>query len=181
MFMKSLHRLFSFILLFTIGLFAVSLNAEESSNLKIILPEEGAVQNAGSGTEVWQGGPNNGYEYLVHYAVRVSPYSANSMIRIAWKDYESKKGVYHFDKLDKHFQYAIQYGQKLNLACFVTSSRGPIIDGAFCEYPLYVHEAMQNSDQKDVKYEWSYARKATGIVRWEPNFKNDFFFQRYDA
>lgn len=180
-FMKSFRCLFRFILLFTIGLFALCVKAEDPNHLKIILPEEGAIQNAGSGTEIWRGGADNGYEYLVRYAVRVSPYSANSMIRISWKDYESKEGDYHFDKLDKHFQYAIEYGQKLNVACFMTSNRGPIIDGAFCEYPLYVHEAMQKSDRKDVKYEWSYAGKKSGIVRWEPNFKNDFFCQRYDA
>ena len=180
--MKLLRGFLCFIVLFfSMSVFVFSGEGENNISLKIILPEEGAIQNAGSGTEIWRGGPENGYEYLVQYAVRVSPYSANSMIRISWKDYESKEGVYHFEKLDRHFQYAIQYGQKLNLACFMTSSRGPVIDGAFCEYPLYVHEAMQKSDRKDVKFEWSYAGKKTGIVRWEPNFENDFFFQRYDA
>jgi hypothetical protein len=80
--------------------------------------------------------------------------------------------------MDKHFRYCIQYGQKLDVACFVTSAGGgPTIDGAPCSYPFYVHEAMQASEQKDTKDTSFWDKK----VRWEPNFENAFFFQRYDA
>ncbi|MHB8898204.1 MAG: hypothetical protein ACYC6Y_05615 [Thermoguttaceae bacterium] len=144
----------------------------------IIPVEEGSIQNAGSGTEIWRGGPDNGESRLVKYAVRVSDYSVNSMIRISWCDYETKEGQYLFAKLDEHFEHCIRYGQKLNIGCFVTSgNHGLTIDDGLCAYPAYVHEALQNSQQKDVKYTPSRGR----ITRWEPNFENDYFFERYDA
>jgi hypothetical protein len=145
----------------------------------IIAPGEGAIQNAGVGTEIWNGGPGDGVTNLVKYAVRVSEHALNSMIRISWVDFESDQGVYHFEKLDKHFAYCIQYGQKLNIGCFVTSNAGTKqkIDDAFCCYPAYVHEAMQRSAQKDVVNTlWLNKQK-----HWEPNFENPYIFERYDA
>ena len=89
------------------------------------------------GTEIWRGGPYDGVTNLIRYAVRVSDYSVNSMIRPAWDAFETQQGVYHFEKMDKLFEYGIQYGQKVNLACFVTSCAGTKqkIDDAFCCYP----------------------------------------------
>jgi hypothetical protein len=146
---------------------------------EIITVDQGAIQNAGAGTEIWNGGPGNGVTNLVRYAVRVSEYSVNSMIRPGWDAFESQEGVYHFEKMDKLFEYGIQYGQKINLACFVTSCAGTQqkIDGAFCCYPAYVHEAMQKSEQKD-RLNTLWLNKVT---HWEPNFENDYFFGRYDA
>ncbi|OGV60896.1 MAG: hypothetical protein A2283_00550 [Lentisphaerae bacterium RIFOXYA12_FULL_48_11] len=146
---------------------------------EIIPAGEGAIQNAGSGTEIWNGGSGNGVTNLVKYAVRVSDYAVNSMIRPGWVDHETGKGEYNFAKLDKHFEYCIQYGQKLNIGCFVTSAVGKAItiDGALCSYPLYVHEAMQKSVQKDV-ISLSFFDKKN---RWEPNFENQYYFERYDA
>jgi len=152
--------------------------AETVIRPEIIPVEEGSIQNAGSGTEIWRGGPGNGESRLVKYAVRVSDYSVNSMIRISWCDHETKEGEYLFAKLDEHFEHCIRYGQKLDIGCFVTSvNHGLKIDDGLCAYPAYVHEALQNSDQKDVKYTSSRG----SITRWEPNFENDYFFERYDA
>ncbi|MDD2462264.1 MAG: hypothetical protein PHT98_14395, partial [Kiritimatiellae bacterium] len=111
---------------------------------EIITVEQGAIQNAGAGTEIWRGGPGDGVTNLIRYAVRVSDYSVNSMTRPGWDAFETREGVYHFEKMDKLFEYGIQYGQKVNLACFVTSCAGTKqkIDDAFCCYPAYVHEAM---------------------------------------
>ena len=75
----------------------------------IIAAEEGAIQNAGAGAEIWNGGPGNGVTNLVKYAVRVSDNSVNSMIRVGWDAYETKEGVYHFEKMDKQFVSGIQY------------------------------------------------------------------------
>jgi len=146
---------------------------------EIITVEQGAIQNAGAGTEIWQGGPGDGVTNLIRYAVRVSDYSVNSMIRPGWDAFETEKGVYHFEKMDKLFEYGIRYGQKVNLACFVTSCAGTKqkIDDAFCCYPAYVHEAMQKSDQKDKKNTLWLSK----VTHWEPNFENDVFFERYDA
>jgi len=141
--------------------------------------EDGAIQNAGCGTEIWNGGPGDGVTNLVRYAVRVSPYSANAMIRVGWDAYETRRGEYHFEKMDETFARCLKYGQKLNLACFVTSRAGSKqkIDGADCCYPAYVHEAMQRSDHKDVIHVlWLNGQKS-----WEPNFESDTFFERYDA
>jgi hypothetical protein len=144
----------------------------------IIGPEQGAIQNAGCGTEIWRGGPDNGETRLVKTAVAVSDYAVNSMIRVSWDQYETEQGKYCFDRMDKHFRYGIRFGQKLDIACFVTSAgAGPMIDGASCSYPLYIHEAMQASPQKDTKDPSFWDKKE----RWEPNFENAFFFQRYDA
>ncbi len=144
----------------------------------LIAPAEGAIQNAGVGTEIWNGGPGHGVTNLVHYAVRVSEYSVNSMIRINWADYEGDQGLYHFEKLDKHFAACIQYGQKLDIGCFMTSAGGgPMIAGAQCSYPRYVHEALQNSAQKDVIAPMFTDKKN----RWEPNFENPYFLERYVA
>lgn len=144
----------------------------------IIGVDAGAIQNAGSGAEIWNGGPHNGESRLIQTAVRVSDYSVNSMIRVKWSDYEAEKGEYLFAKMDKHFEYCIQYGQKLNIGCFVTSTNhGITIDGGLCAYPVYVHEALQDSEQKDIKYTTSRGN----ITRWEPNFENPYFFERYDA
>jgi len=138
----------------------------------------GAIQNAGTGTEIWRGGPGNGVTQLVKTAVHVSEYAANSMIRVNWSDYECDEGQYLFPNMDEHFAWCIQYGQKLNIGCFVTSANhGITIDGALCAYPVYVHEAMQRSEHKDVKYTASRGN----ITRWEPNFGNPHFFERYDA
>ncbi|MDX9978890.1 MAG: right-handed parallel beta-helix repeat-containing protein, partial [Lentisphaeria bacterium] len=145
---------------------------------EIIGVEQGAIQNAGSGAEIWRGGPSNGNAELVNYAARVSDYSVNSMIRIRWCDYEEREGEYHFGALDQHFAYCLQYGQRLNVACFLTSSNaGNMIDGALCAYPEYVHAALQASEQKDTKYTYSDGK----TTRWEPNFENTYFFERYDA
>jgi len=144
----------------------------------IIGVDEGAIQNAGCGTEIWRGGPHNGETRLVRTAVRVSDYSVNAMIRVNWSDYERREAEYLFARMDKHFEYCIQYGQKLNIGCFVTSSNhGITIGGGLCAYPAYVHEALQRSDRKDVKYTTSRGN----ITRWEPNFENPYFFERYDA
>ena len=169
------------VLLF-LSLVPLSLYAGESQSYvitpEIILPDQGAIQNAGTGDEIWNGGPSNGEARLVKYAVRVSDYSVNSMIRVSWSDYEAAQGQYRFEKMDKHFESCIQYGQKLDVACFVTSSNsGLTIDEALCAYPAYVHEALQTSEQKDAKYT-SYRGS---ITRWEPNFENPYFFERYNA
>ncbi len=146
---------------------------------EIITVEQGAIQNAGTGTEIWNGGPGDGVTNLARYAVRVSDFSANAMIRVGWDAYETKQGEYHFEKMDKPFENAIQYGQKLNIGCFVTSNAGTKqkIDGAFCCYPAYVHEAMQKSGQKDMT-NTLWLSKAD---HWEPNFENPYLFERYDA
>lgn len=141
--------------------------------------EEGAIQNAGAGTEIWFGGPSDGVTNLARYAVRVSPYSANAMIRVGWDAYETNEGEYHFDKMDRHFECGLRYGQKLDIGCFVTSNAGTKqkIDGAFCCYPAYVHEAMQRSGLKDtVNTMW-----LNKTDHWEPNFENPYFFERYSA
>ena len=151
----------------------------ETVTPEMITAEQGAIQNAGVGAEIWNGGPGDGVSNLVRYAVRVSEYAVNSMIRVGWDAYETKAGEYHFEKMDKHFVYGIQYGQKLNIGCFVTSNAGTQqkIGGAFCCYPAYVHEALQRSGQKDmVNTLW--LNKST---HWEPNFENPYFFERYDA
>ena len=145
---------------------------------EIILPDQGAIQNAGVGTEIWNGGPSNGVTELVKYAVRVSDHAVNSMIRPSWADYEAKEGAYLFQKMDKHFECCIQYGQKLDIGCFVTSAgQGAMIDDARCSYPPYVHEALQRSSQQDSKVVSFWDKK----LRWEPNFENPYFFARYDA
>ncbi len=150
---------------------------------KTITPEiipvtQGAIQNAGAGAEVWNGGEKDGLTNLVQYAVRVSDYSVNSMIRINWASYEGKEGEYLFEKMDKHFEYCVKYGQKLTIGCFLTSDNyGLTIDGALCAYPAYVHDALQKSEQKDIKYEV----KSHKRTRWEPNFENPYFFERYNA
>lgn len=145
---------------------------------EIVGIDQGAVQNAGRGGEIWRGGPDNGKAQLIENAIRVSEYSVNSMIRIRWCDYEEVEGEYHFEKLDRHFGYGLQYGQKLNIACFVTSSNAGIkIDDGLCAYPRYVHEALQDSEQKDTIY----THPQSKITRWEPNFENPYFFERYDA
>ena len=144
----------------------------------IIPASVGAIQNAGAGTEVWHGGEKDGVTQLVNYAVRVSDYSVNSMVRINWASFEGKKGEYFFEKLDKNFEYCIKYGQKLTIGCFLTSDNWGIkIDDAICAYPAYVHEALQKSGKKDIKYE----AKSHKRTRWEPNFENPYFIERYDA
>lgn len=163
---------------------AVTASAERDEDVVVFRPElipveDGAIQNAGSGTEIWHGGESDGVKELVRYAVRVSPYSANAMIRVGWDAYESDPGDYHFEKMDAIFARCLKYGQKLNVACFVTSLAGTKqkIDDAWCCYPAYVHEAMQRSARKDVINElWLNKKKG-----WEPNFENPFFFERYDA
>ncbi len=167
-----------FLPLFLCNLLAEEIQTTAVFTPEVIPPEQGAIQNAGVGAEIWNGGPGNGITNLVTYAVRVSDYAVNSMIRICWADYEAKEGEYLFRKLDKHFEYCIQYGQKLNIGCFVTSAGGgPLIDGARCSYPPYVHEAMQKSTQKDAVAPMFTDKKN----RWEPNFENPYFFERYDA
>ncbi len=146
---------------------------------KPIPVEAGAIQNAGCGTEIWRGGPSDGVTELVRYAVRVSEHSANAMIRVGWDAYETRQGEYRFETMDARFEQCLKYGQKLDIACFVTSNAGTkqIIDDAYCCYPAYVHEAMQASEQKDtINALWLNQKK-----HWEPNFANDFFFERYDA
>lgn len=154
-------------------------NAVSVFRPEVIPVERGAIQNAGCGTEIWSGGAEDGVTNLVRYAVRVSPYSANAMIRVGWDAYETGPGEYHFEKMDATFARCLKYGQKLDIACFVTSNAGTKqkIDGAFCCYPAYVHEAMQRSGQKDViNALWLNQQK-----HWEPNFENPFFFERYEA
>lgn len=160
------------------------LGQEPGNTVRVVTPEvigveQGAIQNAGTGTEIWHGGPANGVAELVRYAVRVSDYSANAMLRVGWDAYETRQGEYHFQKMDKHFALGLQYGQKFNIGCYVTSNAGTRqkIDGAFCCYPAYVHEALQRSDQKDsVNTLW-----LNKSDHWEPNFENPYFFERYDA
>lgn len=164
--------------------FGAMLGQGPEQTVRVVTPdvigvEQGAIQNAGAGTEIWHGGPSNGVAQLVRYAVRVSDYSANAMLRVGWDAYETRKGEYHFDKMDKHFALGLQYGQKFNIGCFVTSNAGTRqkIDGAFCCYPAYVHEALQKSAQKDtVNTLW-----LNKSEHWEPNFENPYFFERYDA
>jgi len=152
--------------------------AAEVLRPEIIGVEAGAIQNAGAGTEIWRGGPGNGVAELVRYAVRVSDHAVNSMIRVSWADYETQPGEYQFQRMDQHFAHCLQYGQKLDVACFVTSAGGrQTIDGAFCSYPPYIHEALQNSAHQDVVLPSFWDKQQ----RWEPNFENPYFFERYDA
>lgn len=177
--MTSIGRRISFLLV----LYSCSLPVERARASDCVTPEiigvdQGAIQNAGAGTEIWNGGPDNGVTELVRYAIRVSDHAVNSMIRLSWATCEAKEGQYSFHKLDQHFAYCLQYGQKLDVACFVTSAgQGSLIADARCSYPLYVHEAMQNSPHKDVVSLSFWDKKN----RWEPNFENPYFFQRYDA
>jgi hypothetical protein len=171
-------RVLLFLPLFLCRLFAEETPTCVNVSPEIISPDQGAIQNAGVGTEIWNGDPSNGVTNLVKYAVRVSDHAVNSMIRVSWADYETKEGEYRFQKMDKHFEHCIQYGQKLNIGCFVTSAGGrSMIAGARCSYPAYVHEAMQNSAQKDVTSPLFTDKKNL----WEPNFENPCFFERYDA
>ena len=144
----------------------------------VIPPDQGAIQNAGVGTEIWRGGPADGEARLVKYAVRVSAHAVNAMIRVSWADYEAQEGQYRFQQMDKHFAYCIQYRQKLNIGCFMTSAGGgPMIDGAQCSYPPYIHDALQKSVQQDRKALSFWDKKE----RWEPNFEHPYLFERYDA
>lgn len=150
------------------------------TSFEVILPEAGAIQNAGAGNEIWNGGASNGETRLIDFSVKVSDFAVNSMIRLTWKDYESAQGVYHFDKMDKYFDNCVKYNQKVNLAVFVTSNsylETRIVDGALCSYPEYVHNAMQASSFKDVKFSYPGKNKEC----WEPNFQSDYFYERYDA
>lgn len=176
---KIFNKFSAVLILFLILFTAQKIRAAETSKWQVIPVEKGAIQNAGCGTEIWQGGPSNGFEQLVKYAVRVSDFSVNSMIRPSWIDFEKERGKYLFSKMDRNFQYCIQYGQKINIACFVTTGgSGAIeVEGANMSYPLYLHEAMQKSDKKDTNYQSPYAPKRS----WEPNMENDFFFQRYES
>ncbi|MDO5567087.1 MAG: hypothetical protein Q4G59_10565, partial [Planctomycetia bacterium] len=161
----------------------------ELNKARIIPVEEGAIQNAGIGTEIWYGGPSAGYDFMVKYAVQLREYALNSIIRATWSDYEEEEGVYLFEqKMDPFFQKALHYGQKLNIAAFVCDlptydrkinvdlSR-PDVEIATMRYPRYVHDAMQKSTDKDR----TDRARPTDIPRWVPYYKNDFFFQRYDA
>ncbi len=165
------------------------LYSAELTQARIIPIEEGAIQNAGIGTEIWTGGPSAGYSFLVKYAVQLREYALNSMIRVCWSDYEEEEGVYLFEqKMDPFFKTALQYGQKLNVGVFMCDL--PVYDRkidvdltrpdeeiATMKYPRYVHEAMQKSLDKDR----THRQKPTDLPRWVPNYKNDFFFQRYEA
>ncbi len=93
-----------------------SAEASECVTPEIIGVDQGAIQNAGAGAGIWNGGPGNGVTNLVRYALRVSDHAVNSMIRVSWADYEMKEGEYGFQKMDKHFAYCLQYGQKLESA-----------------------------------------------------------------
>ncbi len=172
------RRILSWLMSGVCALLVGSAQASEGITPEIIGIDQGAIQNAGAGTEIWNGGPGDGVTNLVRYALRVSDHAVNSMIRVSWADYESKEGEYNFHKMDKHFAYCLQYGQKLDVACFVTSAGGGgLIDGAQCSYPRYVHEALQASEHKDV-ISMSFWDKKN---RWEPNFENPYFFERYEA
>lgn len=157
--------------------FASLLSSAGANESLIILPEEGAIQNAGCGTEIWNGGPQSGEVRLIKTAVPVSEYAVNSMIRRSWHEFETEEGQYQFQKLDRLFESCIRYRQKVNLGVFTTSSNdGLELDGAKCCYPAYIHRAFQDSGHKDVKY----TSKLGNVSRWEPNFENPYFFQRYD-
>jgi len=101
--MKSNWPILLFLPLFPCALLADETDTRVDFHPEIIGVEEGAIQNADSGTEIWRGGPHNGETRLVKTAVRVSDYSVNSMIRVNWSDYETKEGEYLFAKMDKHF------------------------------------------------------------------------------
>jgi len=154
----------------------------KKTSFEVILPESGAIQNAGAGNEIWNGGASNGETRLIAFAVNVSNFSVNSMIRPNWADYEPTKGNYRFDKMDKYFDNCVKYNQKIDIACFCTSYIGSntLSDGVLCSYPESVHQAMQESGQKDIKYTSSYSF-APDKVTWEPNFESDYFYERYDA
>lgn len=159
-------------------LFSASSFAETCENPTIIPCEAGMIQNAGSGTEIWNGGESDGVLEIVKTAVRVSPYSCNAMIRIPWSLCEKEKGIYDFHFVDEALQNALKYGQKLNVAVFMTSGvRSQTVEDAFCAYPLYVHEVLQKSTVPDRKYTIPYGN----YTQWEPDFESDFFFERYDA
>ncbi len=166
---------YSICILFT----ALTLLCTAGAGAEVALPlEDGMIQNAGSGTEIWGGGPSNGVEAIVKTAVQVSPYSCNAMVRPAWSEFEKKEGVYDFAGLERSFENALKYGQKLNLAVFlVTGARSQTIDGAYCAYPKYVHQNMRSGSNPDRKYTMPYG----GYEQWEPDYQNDYFFQRYDA
>jgi hypothetical protein len=154
----------------------------KKTSFEVIIPEAGAIQNAGAGNEIWRGGSNNGETRLIDFAVKVSDFAVNSMIRVNWADYEPTMGNYRFDKMDTYFENCVKYHQKINIGCFMTSYGGSnsVSDGVLCSYPEYVHQAMQESIQKDIKYTSSYSF-APGKVTWEPNFESDYFYERYNA
>ena len=153
----------------------------KKTSFEMILPEAGAIQNAGAGNEIWRGGPNNGETRLINFAVKVSEFAVNTMIRINWVDYEPTKGDYRFDKMNQYFDNCVKYNQKIDIACFSTSYIGSntLSDGVLCSYPEYVHQAMQESGKKDIKFTSSYSF-APGKVTWEPNFESDYFYERYN-
>ena len=85
------------VLLFLSLVSACALFRQESAKAttfapEIITVEQGSIQNAGAGTEIWNGGPRDGVTNLIRYAVRVSDYSVNSMIRPAWDAFETQEG-----------------------------------------------------------------------------------------
>jgi hypothetical protein len=153
----------------------------KKTSFEVILPKSGAIQNAGAGNEIWNGGASNGETRLINFAVKVSDFAVNSMIRVNWVDYEPTKGNYRFDKMDKYFDNCVKHNQKVDIACFCTSYIGSntLSDGVLCSYPEYVHQAMQESGQKDIKFTSSYSF-APGKVTWEPNFESDYFYERYN-
>lgn len=152
-----------------------------NNNIEVILPESGAIQNAGTGNEIWRGGASNGETRLLKTAIKVSNYAVNSMIRVNWVDYEPTKGNYRFDKMDQYFENCAKYNQKIDIGCFCTSysSSKTMPDGILCSYPEYIHQAMQGSEQKDIKYTSSYSYSRNKIT-WEPNFNNPYFYERYN-
>jgi hypothetical protein len=158
------------------------LGGSKKTGFEVIMPESGVIQNAGTGNEIWNGGASNGETRIINFAVKVSDFAVNSMIRVNWADYEPTEGNYRFDKMDKYFDNCVKYDQKVDIACFCTSYIGnnTLSDGVLCSYPEYIHQAMQASEQKDIKYKSSLFF-APGKVTWEPNFESDYFYERYDA
>jgi len=151
------------------------------TDFEVILPESGAIQNAGAGNEIWRGGPSDGETRLIDFAVKVSDFAVNSMIRVNWVDYEPTEGNYRFDKMDKYFEDCAKYNQKINIGCFGTSyMSNTMVDSFKCSYPEYVHQAMQESQQKDIKYTSSFYFSLNKTT-WEPNFESDYFYERYNA
>lgn len=145
---------------------------------ELIPLSEGMIQNAGSGTEIWNGGESDGLQEIVKTAVRVSPFSCNAMVRLSWAEFEKEEGHYDFSRMDASFRNALKCGQKLNLAVFMTSGvRSFSVNGAFCAYPEYLHRQMQAGAQPDRKFTIPYG----SFTQWEPDFQNDLFFERYDA
>jgi len=97
----------------------------------------------------------------------------DAYVRFSWWEMETSNGVYNWTKFDQFFQNCITKRKKASVGIMTQlSGEGPVLGGATCSYPAYVHNQMQTETAANRDFTYGGA--------WVPNYNSEYYLAAFE-